>query len=495
MGLGYAVGILILLPPICVFLTVAVLRMSLQIVTWISVSVRCEQRNKKYNNYKNNKSHIKSHNKMNTNNMKQILTYSSNLLQGRNNFLLILLLAITSLVLPSTANAQGWFWDANDDPTQGSTPNWVVRGQSAGSGFSTGNLTSGIWGGGQTLDTRATDDFTSGLNIVMRYRADVNTSGTFDALMWVNRVPSSGGYGIVYASMQNNGTNQSLLVYHKVSNTETLLATYSGLSLDFQEIKFAFNSTNGLTVTINGTAQSALTYATNNTQNADRFVTIQGNNMQLDYICINNASCDVPVSAIYRGGSGSGSAVTGVTSFFALPVSLIDFKAAASKQNPKACLLEWQTSSESNSSHFDIEWSPSGAEWIKVGKVNTIGNSSTLQSYQFLHNETSVLNYYRLRHYDTDGSESLSDIRVVSLQSQVITPDINIYPNPSNSSIFVNTTFDSDISFEVSNNQGQVIQSGIFNKHLSLMNLTPGLYHLKLVSDNFTTTKKLIVGF
>ena len=204
-------------------------------------------------------------------------------------------------------------------------------------------------------------------------------------------------------------------------------------------------------------------------------------------------------NAQFTGGVGSGDGVhvviTGGLDFFALPVSLIDFKAAASKQNPKACLLEWQTSSESNSSHFDIEWSTTGIEWITVGKVNTVGNSSTIQSYQFLHNETSVLNYYRLRHFDDDGTEILSDIRVVSLQEQVITPDINIYPNPSTSDININTTFDSDISFEVLNNQGKVIQSGLFNKHLNLSNLTPGLYHLKLVSESFTTTKKLIISF
>jgi len=203
------------------------------------------------------------------------------------NFILIAIVLFSF----KTANAQlNITWDADVDPTtyDGNNDNvndWVVRGCSGSNCFNSSNLSGGIWMGGQMLDSRPTNDFSSAFDVHMRWRADVGTTDKWDAMFWVNRVPSnnSSGYAAVYFSILNDGINQTLNVYHKPNNTETLLASYTGLGLDFLDTKFEFNSTNQLTVTINTTTHSTLTFATTTTQNNDRWATLLGDKIQLDY--------------------------------------------------------------------------------------------------------------------------------------------------------------------------------------------------------------------
>ena len=96
-----------------------------------------------------------------------------------------------------------------------------------------------------------------------------------------------------------------------------------------------------------------------------------------------------------------------------LPVKLANFTA---KKIDNAVQLDWQTFSENNSDHFEIERSKSGGAFAKVGEINAAGNSNQLLSYQFRDVDPGKgLNLYRLKQVDKDNKFEYSDTRWIKI--------------------------------------------------------------------------------
>lgn len=86
----------------------------------------------------------------------------------------------------------------------------------------------------------------------------------------------------------------------------------------------------------------------------------------------------------------------------ALPVELLYFEGNA---YGKVNYLEWATATEHNSSHFVVEKSTDGWEWQSIGQLDAAINSTQELRYNLTDdNVMPVLNYYRLRQFDTDGA-------------------------------------------------------------------------------------------
>jgi hypothetical protein len=91
-----------------------------------------------------------------------------------------------------------------------------------------------------------------------------------------------------------------------------------------------------------------------------------------------------------------------ITTNGALPVELLYFEGNA---YGTANYLEWATATEHNSSHFVVEKSTDGWEWQSIGQLDAAINSTQEQRYNLTDdNVMPVLNYYRLRQFDTDGA-------------------------------------------------------------------------------------------
>ncbi len=85
-----------------------------------------------------------------------------------------------------------------------------------------------------------------------------------------------------------------------------------------------------------------------------------------------------------------------------LPVSLVDFSGGKQQQ---ANVLNWTTASETDNDYFIIEHSIDGQNWQEIEKVGGAGNSTTSNYYFISHrNFENVINYYRLKQFDYDGS-------------------------------------------------------------------------------------------
>ncbi|ACT92988.1 choice-of-anchor A family protein [Dyadobacter fermentans] len=107
-----------------------------------------------------------------------------------------------------------------------------------------------------------------------------------------------------------------------------------------------------------------------------------------------------------------------------LPVTLVKFAAA---KEGKAVNLSWTTSTESNSSHFDIEHSVNGKVWNRIGTVSSNGESKEKIDYTFTDASPFRENLYRLKMVDLDGSFAYSSMQSVTMD---IENAISIFPNP-----------------------------------------------------------------
>ncbi|MEX2483201.1 MAG: T9SS type A sorting domain-containing protein [Brumimicrobium sp.] len=94
-----------------------------------------------------------------------------------------------------------------------------------------------------------------------------------------------------------------------------------------------------------------------------------------------------------------------------LPVELIKFNAEC---NTGYVGLEWQTASESNASHFNLEKSVDGVTWDVIKTVEAQGNSTDLTTYDARDlNPSNSIAYYRLVQYDFNGDFTVFDAQSV----------------------------------------------------------------------------------
>ena len=116
-----------------------------------------------------------------------------------------------------------------------------------------------------------------------------------------------------------------------------------------------------------------------------------------------------------------------------MPVTLVSFTAS---KNESAVELVWSTSSEINSSHFEIQRSAEGKVWENIGIIAARNDNSEILRYRFTDAlPTQAENFYRLRMVDTDGTFAFSKIALVRF-ADVISP-IKSYPNPVTDRIFL----------------------------------------------------------
>ena len=140
----------------------------------------------------------------------------------------------------------------------------------------------------------------------------------------------------------------------------------------------------------------------------------------------------------------------------ALPVELMFFNAI--KQSEKVNLT-WKTSSEINTSHFDIEHSSDGINFRKIDSVWSIGDANRSQHYSsFDDAPVDGSNYYRLKIIDEDGSFEYSQTVVVDFENAY---DFILYPNPIFNVIYLKGSddFSEEGQIEVFDINGKLIYS------------------------------------
>lgn len=177
-----------------------------------------------------------------------------------------------------------------------------------------------------------------------------------------------------------------------------------------------------------------------------------------------------------------------------LPIELILFRAECDNER---ITLKWQTSSEHNSSHFDIEKSRDGQTWNVIGQQNAAGNSNELLSYQFVDaekNNTSV--YYRLNQVDVDGKNEY--FGPISSSCKLNNFQVSTFPNPSEDNFFlqVNSESEQNLLMILKDLKGQIIlrEYLVLEEGINLFKLRPnlssGIYFIDITTEQGHKTIK-----
>lgn len=128
--------------------------------------------------------------------------------------------------------------------------------------------------------------------------------------------------------------------------------------------------------------------------------------------------------------------------------------------------LSWTTYAEIDNDYFVVEKSLNGKDYYSIGTQDGMGNSTTLNKYEFYDFGLSDMPvYYRLKQVDFDGTFSYSKVCHVSPCEMVTEPDFHFYMSGNNlviSSFGLN--HESDLQLLIFNSVGETV----FTKSLSI---------------------------
>ncbi|KXX68492.1 T9SS type A sorting domain-containing protein [Flammeovirga sp. SJP92] len=196
--------------------------------------------------------------------------------------------------------------------------------------------------------------------------------------------------------------------------------------------------------------------------------------------------------------------ITGNLNCSDLPVELTYFQASSKEES---VFLEWETATEVNASHFDVERSSDRKNWDKLGTLQASGNSQTSTTYQFEDEVPLSSAYYRLKQVDFDGSYTYYGSILVSNQYEQHKLNAVIMPNKvfSGEKVQCNLSglnIGNDVLIQVYNNKGhnvyfKEISNIDANNILKTFNFTEqlssGMYYIVIRSGQNVVKEKLLV--
>ncbi|MCE7059739.1 ice-binding family protein [Dyadobacter sp. CY343] len=179
-----------------------------------------------------------------------------------------------------------------------------------------------------------------------------------------------------------------------------------------------------------------------------------------------------------------------------LPVTLTRFDVAKGEMG--TVVLDWATTSETNSDRFEIQRSENGKLWNKLAHVMSNGESAGLISYSYT-DATPVKgkSLYRLKIIDKDETFAYSKIRSISLDAA---NKIALYPNPAVDQLTLLANDPGKIQrVQFLNTAGKLVmdqgRSEFSNADstFSINHFPVGLYIVKITFDNGTVERTKVV--
>ena len=175
-----------------------------------------------------------------------------------------------------------------------------------------------------------------------------------------------------------------------------------------------------------------------------------------------------------------------------LPVILVSFGAQFVNAN---VLLQWNTSSEQNTSYFEIERSTNASIFSSIGNVKAAGNSFTPTNYSFT-DKTPVTgtNYYRLKMVDINGKFSYSKTIPVKMGN---VNSLKLYPNPAKNTLYIHAEMTNVKALILITDVGGKkvkMQTLVLNKNtpIDISNLAKGIYQLIIKTATNTLEQKFV---
>lgn len=176
-----------------------------------------------------------------------------------------------------------------------------------------------------------------------------------------------------------------------------------------------------------------------------------------------------------------------------LPIKLVSFNGRLLNGQT---LLNWQVANETGITKYDLERSPDGKTFSKLGTVTAKGANAETFNYDYTDPAPYKGNtFYRLKVYENSGRTSLSKVIRVELNGALT---LSVYPNPVTDKVVID--FDSaepkSMTFNLLDAQGKLVQTkqvqataGMNKVEWNLSALAAATYYLQLNGINNTQIK------
>lgn len=212
------------------------------------------------------------------------------------------------------------------------------------------------------------------------------------------------------------------------------------------------------------------------------------------FICDNWADIITDGCPLLAGGTDCGYIPAPLSS--PLPVELTSFYSKVLDNN--SVILFWQTASEENNSHFEIEHSQDGERFKKIGQKIGMGTTTNTHAYSMRHERLEKgHHYYRLKQVDFDGKYQYSEI--ISEELKLTLADVSVAPNPAMEkvTIFIDTPISIAASYQLVNMQKEVMIEKIIAKgnssfEIDMTDLPGGVYFMRFYVDQQVISKKIV---
>ena len=172
-----------------------------------------------------------------------------------------------------------------------------------------------------------------------------------------------------------------------------------------------------------------------------------------------------------------------------LPIELTAFGATAHAEKAEV-LVKWETATEINNDHFSIERRGiMDTKFEEIGQVKGAGNSSKPLIYNWIDAQPIAgIAYYRLRHFDADGTAAYSKTVSVTFNKA---KKITIYPTITEGPLTIDNGNERIDNVEIFNASGQLMLRSN-QTALDLSALTRGMYLVRVQSKGAFFVEKVL---
>jgi hypothetical protein len=138
-----------------------------------------------------------------------------------------------------------------------------------------------------------------------------------------------------------------------------------------------------------------------------------------------------------------------------LPISLLAFTGNATNDGVK---INWQTKSEVNNEKFTLFRSTNGKDFNPIATVNGAGNSSKLNSYNYLDKfPANGINYYQLAQTDFDGKSETFFPIAVNFKLEDSADNLQVYSDSKATQIGLNWEQNQNVDIKIIDLNGKII--------------------------------------
>ncbi len=179
-----------------------------------------------------------------------------------------------------------------------------------------------------------------------------------------------------------------------------------------------------------------------------------------------------------------------------VPVTMLSFEAYAIDNDG---LLIWQTASEINNSHFEVQRSKDGLNWTKIGTVEGNGTTNSISSYSYTDVDAKFFSntvIYRLRQVDYDNQFAYTQERIIEFGDEI---NMVVYPVPARNELHLKVTERERIErIEVLGTGGNYVEltqpvATKGNATINVDHLTSGMYFVKVTTSKSVYLRRFTV--